>query len=320
VACKSFLMKLQREWGRKDINMASASKKKTPQKKTRKKASQKKTKAKGKSVSKTVPVIVDDKEKAMSAPLIGRSKKKGKGIVNYERRFPKISPKNIVEIRAILTAREEKNNPTKVKYSDEFVPMILAHMQNGGELKGFADLVRCSESTVHRWVTAHANFSDAVIDGQLYFIESLHEKLIDWMCDGHSFESFGGIIGRGRDWLYDLAKFDPVFASAKEIGTLKSMGMWENLLKAQVSGTLARLKTSTPIRNKNGDVQLDGSGNPITKKEYVPAMGSDRALMFAMRARFKEYRPEEGVDSNEQKGELDDAIAALDAEQKDGKK
>ncbi len=231
----------------------------------------------------------------------------------------KIGLKDIEKIRELVALHRHKNGYKEPSYSDSFVPIVRAHMADGKDLGDFAKLVDVHYNTVTIWAGERRAFFDAIVEGQLEFIDSLGPRLIDHMMSGHSFESFGGIVNKSRQWLYDLAREDPMFAKAKEVGTTRSMVMWEQLLKAQSSGTLQRVKETVPVLDGDGNPKMDENGNAVERRIYAPTMGSDRSLQFAMRARFKYYRPEDGQSDQTVKDELAGALAALDEEEKNSK-
>jgi len=252
-----------------------------------------------------------------STPKKAKSKSVTPVKIKGKSRFSsKIRMCDIEKVRDLIALKRHNSDDQKLKYSDTFVPLIRDNMAQGRDLNDFAKLVGVHTNTITVWAQTYRGFLDALIEGQLEFIDSLGPRLVEHMIAGNSFESFSGVIGKSRQWLYDLVREDPMFAKAKEIGTGKSMYMWEQLLKAQASGTLQRVKETVPVMDDDGNPQIDGNGNAIERRIYTPAMGSDRSLQFAMRARFKFYRPEEGQSDQTVKDELAGALAALDEEEK----
>lgn len=63
------------------------------------------------------------------------------------------------------------------------------------------------------------------------------EQIIAHMSAGRSFESFGGVIGVGRDTLYQWKKKRRVFSDAIEVGASKSRLYWESIGQAAMMGT-----------------------------------------------------------------------------------
>lgn len=51
--------------------------------------------------------------------------------------------------------------------------------------------------------------------------------LIEHMREGYSFESFGGIVGKSKQTLYNWEKAFPEFLDAKKIGETASLLYWE---------------------------------------------------------------------------------------------
>ena len=62
------------------------------------------------------------------------------------------------------------------------------------------------------------------------------EMLVDHMSQMFSFESFGGVIGCGRQQLYKWAELHADFADAKKIGKEKSLLEHERLLNSGAKG------------------------------------------------------------------------------------
>jgi transcriptional regulator with XRE-family HTH domain len=59
--------------------------------------------------------------------------------------------------------------------------------------------------------------------------EHFCQMLIEHMSKGLSFESFAGVIGVSRDTVYRWARDIAAFDEAKEIGTSKSLLLWEKI-------------------------------------------------------------------------------------------
>jgi hypothetical protein len=58
---------------------------------------------------------------------------------------------------------DHSGRPTK--YKPEYCQMLVEHMAKGLSLEAFAGVVKVNQDTVHEWVKAHPEFSEAKKDG-----------------------------------------------------------------------------------------------------------------------------------------------------------
>jgi len=110
------------------------------------------------------------KKKAAKKP--GGSRKK---FPTSPRIYTKVTPANIESVRELMALKMEMNSLTKVKYSPSYVAMMKAHASEGKDMMEFAHLVKISRDTVREWARRHPAFSEAIVEGQIYFIESLRQ-------------------------------------------------------------------------------------------------------------------------------------------------
>lgn len=82
------------------------------------------------------------------------------------------------------------------------------------------------------------------------------QALVDHMKGGLSFESFGGVVGKSKQTLYDWEKIHPEFLDAKKLGETLSQLWWERLGKAAMVGQAQTLPDGTRIDFKNFDTTI----------------------------------------------------------------
>ena len=139
--------------------------------------------------------------------------------------------------------------------------------------------------------------------------------------EGYSFESFGAVCGRSRSWLYDLVRASPEFKDAKEKGYTASLYNWETLQKAMAGGRLVRISKEVVRTNSKGEPMINpNTGEVLTDKIYVAALGSERALIFGMQCRFEECRQDKADSNQELHNELKDIMEAGEKDDADKRK
>jgi len=263
-----------------------------------KKKAKKKTKKKAKKVSK-------------QAKKTKRAPSKGLTVSSPEDFITPDSMKKALGLVEIMKYGYSLDNCKKVKFKAEYVKSSKIHMINGFTMHDYARKIGIHYNTLMVWTSRHCDLKDAIIEGLYLFIKSLPPKLIEHMGQGHSFESFGAVCGRSRSWLYDLVRIDEDFREAKEKGYTGSLLNWEKLQHAQAAGRLVRVGREIVRTNDAGDPLINPStGDVLTDKTYVPAMGSDRALVFAMQCRFEECREEKKDSQQDLHNEIKDAMEA----------
>lgn len=278
--------------GQKKVSKKSKAKKKSKKKAQVKKKASSKAKSK-KSAAK--------KSKANPAPRI----------------TSKVSPSNIEKIEAMLEHGMALLNADHLKFDPSYIPMATANFEAGNDINDLADLIGVTEQTVRNWTGQSLAFHDAIVRGQASFIKGLRARILDWMAQGKSLPSFASQCNRSRNWLYELQKKDPQFAKACEIGYCKSLAKWEDLGMSLASGSLQRIKTAEPVLNKStGEPILDSNGEILKKFTYAPTNGDGHVFKHMTSSRFEEYRPDRDKSRDDEKAELDEALAFLDAEEK----
>lgn len=262
----------------------TAAKKKTSKKKTKKKSTKKK------------------QTKKSPKNKTGRDFKKDLSLVN------------------IVSYVETTDLITKVKFKPEYIKQVEAHCEAGGIISDFARKIGVCRDTFEKWTRESTALKDAIVRGTAKFILSLPPKLVAHMQAGHSFESFAHVAGRSRSWLYDMVRVYDDFKEAKERGYVGSMYHWEKVLSAQSVGQLTRIAKEKPMvtKDENGNkvaVIDPRTGSPVMEKTHVPAMGSQNALIFAMKSRFEEYRDDKSDTGSELYNELKEICEEAEKEE-----
>lgn len=118
------------------------------------------------------------------------------------------------------------------------------------------------------------------------------EMLVEHMRGGNTYTSFGAVIDCGKDQLYKWEHNHVEFAEAKARGFVLAQYFWENLAKSQAAGQLRRLKSETPVLDKEGRPLLDpGTGQVLMHREYEGTPGGQSTLLFMMKNMFPhDYR------------------------------
>lgn len=253
-----------------------------------------------------------------------RSKKASKKAKKTTTKSPPVKPSDVITaettkkavgIIEILKFGYSIDSLSKVKFKPEYIKKIEPHMALGMTMHDYARKIGVHRQTLEDWTRLHASLKDAIVKGLWTFVRDLAPKLISHMSEGRSFESFSHVCGRSRNWLYELARIDDEFKEAKERGYGSSLYQWEGLLIAQASGRLVRVSKETIRTNAKGEpLKNPTTGEILTDKTYVPAMGSDRALIFNMQCRFEEYRPDNKDSQQALYDELKEIMEAADKE------
>lgn len=113
--------------------------------------------------------------------------------------------------------------------------------------------------------------------------------LVQHMREGNSFESFGALAECCMDTLYEWSNVHNEFSEAKAKGAILFLKWWEDLGKAQATGTLRRVYQERAVRGTDGDVILNERGQPVMEKVYKPVRGDSKVWGIFMRSRFRKY-------------------------------
>ena len=97
------------------------------------------------------------------------------------------------------------------------------------------------------------------------------------MAQGGSFFSFGGVVRVDETTLYRWVENHEEFSQSKSLGELLALKFYEDLGKAQMTGSLRRVKREI--------TKPDGT----KEKEYSPTKGDGHVLGIVMRARFRKF-------------------------------
>lgn len=103
------------------------------------------------------------------------------------------------------------------------------------------------------------------------------KMLEDHMEQGGAFETFGAVIRVCYKTLHNWTDTHEEFLQSKQLGEVLSFKFYEDLAKAQMTGTLRRVKSETTL--------LDGT----KKREFSPTRGDSRTWGITMRSRFRKF-------------------------------
>jgi len=103
------------------------------------------------------------------------------------------------------------------------------------------------------------------------------EMLEAHMAEGGSFYSFGAVIDVDQSTLHRWVENHEEFCESKSRGELKSLKFHEDLAKAQMTGSLRRIKSET--KSPDGTI----------KKEYAFVKGDGHVWGVTMRAQFRKF-------------------------------
>jgi hypothetical protein len=114
------------------------------------------------------------------------------------------------------------------------------------------------------------------------------DQLIDHMRQGNSFESFGAVVMKGRNTLFEWAKAHKEFQDAKEMGSSLCLKFYLDLGKMAAAGQLRRLTKEEPIMVSDGKgghkPAIDPStGQVLYRREYVAAQPAQAIWIFIMK-------------------------------------
>jgi len=252
------------------------------------------------------------KTKKRSKKAQKKAQKKAKSPLFVESKDAK---KSSSKVQALIKYNEDEDHREKYKFRKEFIRQAQNCMTLGLNKDELAKKLGVHDKTIDRWASENKSFKDALTRGEADFIKGLPDKLIEYRKQGHSFEAFSSIARRGKNWLYELARSDKRFKRAKELANGDALDQWENLGIAQASGRLVRVSKEVIRTNAKGEpLKNPTTGEILTDKTYVAALGDGRTLQFLMRAMFLEYKDDNKNDQQTLHDELKEIMEAADRE------
>jgi len=202
------------------------------------------------------------------------------------------------------------------KFKKIFISQAYQHCRSGLRISQLARKFMVHSNTIGRWAVQYREFYDAIKRGTAEFYLSLPDKLVEHLNQGKSYTAFAAVANRAKDFLYQLEIDCPGFKEAKEVGSPGAQLHWENIAHAQATGTLSRVSKEIVLYDEKGDPMKDPvTGEIVKDRTYVPAFGSDRALVFIMQNRFDDYRPENTGEESDLFRELREVMDAAQKEE-----
>jgi hypothetical protein len=113
------------------------------------------------------------------------------------------------------------------------------------------------------------------------------QDLVAHMRKGGSFESFGAVVQKSKQTLYDWTKAFPEFLDAKNVGLSHSLKFYEDLGKMIAGGQVQRIKRQSVVKDKDGKPVVGPDGQVLFDTEYEPTTAGQSTWIFMMKNMHK---------------------------------